>query len=134
NAPVDQPDHAALACRAALAMLAELPAINSTWQETLGITVGVGVGVNTGPAMVGNTGSSYKFKYGPLGHAVNLASRVEGATKQLKVPILLTGSTRALLGDDFALRRLCKVRVVGIHEPVDLYELCGTACAAEWAD
>jgi adenylate cyclase len=85
-----------------------------------------------GPALVGNTGSSHKFKYGPLGHTVNLASRVEGATKQLGIPVLITGSTRAQLGDAFATRRLCRVRVVGINEPVDLYELHAEHASSDW--
>ncbi len=133
NAPIDQPDHATLACRAALAMLGELPAINAAWQGAIGHELGLGVGINTGRAMVGNTGSLYKFKYGPLGHTVNLASRVEGATKELGVPALITGSTRAGLAAPFATRRLCRVRVVGIASPVDLYELHAAAETPEWA-
>ncbi len=85
--------------------------------------MGIGVGVNTGPARVGNTGSRHKFKYGPLGNTVNLASRVQGATKYLKCKLLITGATQAKLDDGFATRRLCRVRVVNIAEPVSLYEL-----------
>src|SRR5262249_53518498 len=80
NAPVAQPDHAARACRAALAMQAELPALNAAWQPVVGSPLVLGVGVNSGMAQVGNTGSSRKFKYGPHGHTVNLASRVQDAT------------------------------------------------------
>ncbi len=134
NAPADQPDHAVKACRAALAMIADLPALNAEWQDRLGCPLRLGIGLNTGPALCGNTGSRQKFKYGPLGHAVNLGSRVEGATKQLGIPLLITGTTRAKLGDAFATRRLCKVRVVGIREPVDLYELYAEAAAPEWAE
>src|SRR5262249_16678468 len=64
----------------------------------------------------------YKFKYGALGHTVTLASRVEGATKQFGVPLLLTGATRELLGPAFPTRRLATVRVVGIAGSVDLCE------------
>ncbi len=70
--------------------------------------------------------------YGPLGNTVNLASRVEGATKHLKTPVLITGSTRAQIGDAFAVRRLCQVRVVGIQGAVDLYELHGETASPEW--
>ena len=66
------------------------------------------IGINSATALVGNTGSHQKFKYGPLGHTVNLASRVEGATKHLGVSLLITGSTRKLLGNSFATRRLCR--------------------------
>jgi adenylate cyclase len=72
---------------------------------------------------VGNIGSTRKFKYGPLGNGVNLGSRVEGATKYLRVPALVTGATRRLVGNEFHTRRLCTVRVVNIVEPVELHEL-----------
>src|SRR3989442_2420428 len=119
NAPAAQEDHATRACKAALAMIGELPGLNARWQAIAGQPLALGIGINTGPAQVGNTGSSRKFMYGPLGNTVNLASRIEGATKHLKVPVLLTGSTRAQLGDAFATRRLCQVRVVGIQGAVD---------------
>jgi adenylate cyclase len=132
NAPAEQPDHAALACRAALAMQADMPALSAEWEPVVGGTLGLGVGLNTGNALVGNTGSKFKFKYGPLGHTVNLASRVEGATKHLHIPTLITGSTRALIGDQFATRKLCRARVVGVRNPVELYELHAEQAAPEW--
>ena len=67
----------------------------------------LGIGINTGPARVGNTGSRIKFKYGPLGTTVNLASRVQGATKYLKCRAVMTGATREAVDDDFYSRRLC---------------------------
>jgi adenylate cyclase len=79
---------------------------------------------------VGEVGTEHKFKYGPRGHTVNLASRVQGATKYLRVPALITGATRAGLGDTFAARRLTRVRVVNIAEPVELYELTADVPAA----
>lgn len=132
NAPMDQSDHAVLACRAAVAMLGELPGLNEDWKERLGTELRVGIGLNTGPAMCGNTGSRIRFKYGPLGHTVNLASRVESATKQMGVPLVITGSTRSRIGNGFAVRRLCKVKVVGIDEPVDFYELHGLQAEEAW--
>jgi len=132
NAPVDHPDHAARGCRAALAMQAMLPQLDADWHDRLGTPLKIGIGLNTGPAMVGNTGARSRFKYGPLGHTVNLASRVEGATKQFGVPILITGSTKAQLGEGFATRRVGKVRVVGIHGAVDFYELFAETASPEW--
>jgi adenylate cyclase len=123
GAPEAQPDHARLACRAALDMLARLPGLDGRWRERLGEPMRLGIGVHTGVARVGNMGSSHKFKYGPLGNDVNLASRVEGATKYLKCPLLITGVTRAALGEGFSARRVARVRVVNITTPVDLYEL-----------
>jgi adenylate cyclase len=123
GAPVDQPDQADRACRAARAMLARLPALNVRWEGTIGRPVAIGVGIHTGMAHVGNVGTQYKFKYGPLGPTANLASRLEGATKYLRTPILITGATRSKLGADVATRRLTQARVVNIAEPVELVEL-----------
>ena len=123
GAPVEQPDHARLACQAALAMLNTLPALNERWEPILGEPLHIGIGLNTGLARVGNTGTRQKFKYGPLGNTVNLASRVQGATKYLKCPVLLTEWTQARLDERFRTRRLCQVRVVNIQQPVALYEL-----------
>src|SRR5262249_49932542 len=114
GAPKEQPDHALLACRAALDMLARLPLLNERWHPVLREPMGLGVGVNSGKAGVGDIGSKAKFVYGPLGNTVNLASRVQGATKYLKTPLLITGATRATLGEEFAVRRLCDVKVVNI--------------------
>src|SRR6476659_7934402 len=83
----------------------------------------LGVGVNNGPAHVGNTGSKFKFKYGPLGNTVNLASRVQGLTKYLKTPLLVSADTRRQLGPGFIARRVIRTRVVNIQAPVDLYEV-----------
>ena len=127
NAPVEQPNHPLLACKAALAMQKQLPDLNREWGEKLDTELGIGVGVNTGVAMVGNTGNDEKPHYGPLGHHVNLASRVEGATKHLGVPILVTGDVKSKLGSSadpsIETRRICQVRVVGMNVPVPLFEL-----------
>ena len=80
----EQPDHAQLACRAALQMLASIPQLNARWQASLGRAMAVGIGINTGVVHIGNIGSRHKFKYGPLGNAVNVASRLQGATKYLR--------------------------------------------------
>ncbi len=133
GAPESQEDHARLACRAALDMQRLLPKLNERWQGRIGEPLALGIGVNTGRARVGNTGSRHKFKYGPLGPMVNLASRVQGATKYLRTRLLVTESTHACLGDEFWWRRLCKVRVVNIPTPVDLYELA-TPGDTDWKD
>ncbi len=123
GAPQDEPRHADLACRAALDMARTLPELNQRWRGELGDEFSFGIGINSGVAQVGNTGSRRKFKYGALGHNVNLASRVQGATKYLKTLALVTGSTARALGPEFLIRRLCQVEVVNIAQPVNLYEL-----------
>lgn len=123
GAPNEQPNHAELACRSALEILGSLPALNETWKPVVGAETVVGIGINSGEALVGNVGTHRKFKYGPLGTVVNLASRVQGATKYLKTPLLLTGETVQRLPAGFFTRRLCRVRVRNIEAPVDLHEL-----------
>ncbi len=131
GAPKPQPDQGRLACLAALAMHDQLPPLNERWQSTLPEAMRFGIGINVGEARVGNTGSRQKFKYGPLGNMVNLASRVQGATKYFKCQILITGEVRADLDDSFCTRRLGSVRVMNIDEPVMLHELA-PAGRPEW--
>ena len=133
GAPDEQPDHATRACRAALAMFECLPRMNERWRAILQEPLDLGIGINSGIAQVGNVGSRIKFKYGALGNTVNLASRVQGATKYLKARLLITDSTRVHLDDSFRLRRLCQVRVVNIVQPVTLYELRGPS-EKSWGD
>jgi adenylate cyclase len=123
GAPEKQSAHASLACQAALDMLSHLPALNERWQPALEEPFVLGLGINTGLAHVGNTGSRRKFKYGPLGNTVNLASRVQGVTKFLKTDLLISQFTHVHLGPQFQTRRICKAKVVNIEEPVDLYEV-----------
>ena len=114
-------------------MLNELPAINSQWAERLGGIIRLGVGLHTGRAQVGNSGSRRRLKYGPRGHAVNLTSRVEAATKVFGVSCLLTAATRQALTTDLPLRRVCRARLTGMVEPVDLYELPAAANQPNWS-
>ncbi len=127
GAPTEQPDQAERACRAALAMVHCLPQIDARWMDEIGAETRLGFGINSGVARVGNTGSRRKFRYGPLGPTVNVASRVQGATKYLKTDILLTATCRAQLAGNLPLRRVGRVRVVNIDEPVELFELQTTA-------
>ena len=132
NAPTDTPHHAQRGVEAALAMQRELPAINSSWAEKLGGVIRLGVGLHTGTAQIGNSGSRRRLKYGPRGHAVNLTSRVEAATKVLGVPCLVTGSTRASLMEPVPMRRICRGRLTGMTEAVELFELGEFADHPTW--
>ncbi|MDF2376936.1 MAG: response regulator [Verrucomicrobiales bacterium] len=134
GAPNRQPNHAELACRAALDIMASLPKLNAQWEELVGAETSVGIGVNTGEALVGNVGTHRKFKYGPLGTAVNLASRVQGATKYLKTSLLITGETASQLPDSFGKRRLCQVVVKNIRKPVNLVELEPPGSSEDWQE
>jgi len=124
GAPKEQSNHAALACKAALGMLHRLPELNACWRGELGEDMSLGIGISSGPAQVGNTGTRRRPKYGPLGPTVNLASRVQGASKYLRADLVVAASTRRALRDEaFAVRRLGRVRVVNIAEAVELYEV-----------
>ena len=123
GAPQAQPDHARRACLAALDMLACISDLSKEWEAVTGEPTIVGIGINSGPASVGNTGTRRRFKYGPVGNTVNLASRIQGATKYLETRTLITQSTRDRIGDEFALRRMTRLRVVNIEQPVAVYEL-----------
>jgi adenylate cyclase len=124
GAPVSQPDHAPRAATAALAMLEAREALDHQWRERLkNQPTELGIGLNTGTAQVGNMGSEQKFKYGPLGNTVNIASRTQGLTKYLGCRVLMTEETRNRLGAGFLGRRVCRARLVNIQEPVVLYDM-----------
>ncbi len=132
GAPEYEPNHAQLACTAAIEMLSILPGFDTRWEDSVQSKTAVGIGINTGEVFVGNVGTRRKFKYGPLGNTVNLASRVQGATKYLRSEVLVTGQTKNQLSPDARLRRLCTVKVNNILEPVELYELA-TAGRENWS-
>jgi adenylate cyclase len=132
NAPTEVQHHADRAVQAALAMVNELPAINSQWAERLGGIIRLGVGIHTGRAQVGNSGSRRRLKYGPRGHSVNLTSRIEAATKVFGVSCLMTAATRQQLRGDFPLRRVCKARLTGMTEANELFELSAASSQATW--
>ncbi len=121
NAPTTQFDHASRAARAALAMVASIPVVSRRWQSELHSELQLGVGIHTGLAVVGNIGSTQHLKYGPRGATVNVASRIEAATKSLGVPILLSTATKQSLDHSYSTVRLCQARLKGIAEAIDLY-------------
>ncbi|MGE4536014.1 MAG: CHASE2 domain-containing protein [Desulfovibrio sp.] len=130
NAPLDQPDHAARAVRAALRCQDKLTELRPAFRERSGHDLHMRVGLNTGPAVVGNMGSDSRFDYTMLGDAVNLASRLEGINKQFGTYTMISSATRDAAGDAFASRRLGRVAVVGRAEPVDVHEPLWPAAAA----
>ncbi len=125
GAPMEQPDHASRACDTALSMLEDLEVLNAQWEREGLPLFRIGVGVNTGPMVVGNMGSSRRFDYTVLGDNVNLGSRLEGLTKGYGVPIIASQSTREAAEGSHCFRILDLVRVKGKHKPVAIYELVG---------
>ncbi len=125
GAPMDLPDHAKRACRASVRMKAiELDLNKRFLAEKLSPgPLLTRIGVNTGDMVVGNMGTMSKMDYTIMGNAVNLAARLEGVNKQFGTWILTSEATLGMCDDEFTARKLDRVRVVGIHEPVRLYEL-----------
>ncbi|MDV3252676.1 adenylate/guanylate cyclase domain-containing protein [Devosia sp. BK] len=122
NAPLDIAAHPRKACLAALEMAGAVERLN---RET-GSDIRIGIGLNTGPACVGNLGSSQRFSYSAIGDSVNLASRVESLTKFYGLAIAVTEHTRKE-ATDLAFLEADRVRVVGRTKPVALYALLGDA-------
>ncbi len=123
GAPVPRADHADLALRCVLQMHRELDALNQGPLQRFGLTVHIGVGVNTGDMVVGNMGSAERFDYTVAGDSVNLASRLEGLSKTYGVFCLVgEGTVRAAKGG-FIFRELDLVQVKGKHEAVAVFEL-----------
>ncbi|WP_182865298.1 adenylate/guanylate cyclase domain-containing protein [Rhodopirellula sp. JC639] len=123
GAPGDQQDHARRAIECAKRMLGAIEQLRGRWGSVLPQKFGAGIGINTGPALVGNVGSRQKFQYGPLGNTVNLSSRLQSATKQLGVACLAGESTVRAAGCTEQCRRLAKLSVVGIEHCIDVYEI-----------
>lgn len=122
GAPTDDPRHAQNAIDAAADILRVLPELSAKWENKIGAATKIGIGIHSGEVIVGNTGFRSRFRYAPLGPNVNLASRVQGASKYFRSTVLVTGATAQRI-DRTRLRRLGKIGVVNIEQPVDVYEL-----------
>ncbi|MEI2385049.1 adenylate/guanylate cyclase domain-containing protein [Breoghania sp. JC706] len=130
NAPLETPDHAALACRAALRMREIVVELNAA--DAFGFKAGhkpisevqIGVGINTGAACVGNMGSDRRFNYSVVGDAVNVAARIESSCKAVGSELLVSEDT-AHAAPGFAFLEAGEIPLKGKSEPVALYALAG---------
>lgn len=122
NAPLEVSDHAVRIVRTALACQKKLAELRPEFKKRMGKEMHMRIGINTGPAVVGNLGSKTRFDYTMLGDAVNLAARLEGANKQFGTYTMISESTREMVGDAVTVRELARVAVVGRKEPVTVYE------------
>ncbi len=123
NAPLDQPDHAARACRAALDCQKRLEELRPEFLRKSGHELHMRIGLNSGPAVVGNMGSHSRFDYTAMGDTINMASRLEGACKQYFVPILVGETTFRMAEDTIAAREVDLIRVVGKSKPARVYQI-----------
>lgn len=125
NAPLDQPDHAQRACRAAVRCGRKLAERRAEFEQRTGAVVKARIGLNTGFVTVGNMGSYERFNYTILGDAANLASRLEGANKAFGTYAMVSETTWQASEGLFVGRELGRLRVVGRKAPVRVFELAG---------
>jgi adenylate cyclase len=136
NAPLDDRQHELNACEAAVDMLECIEQLNGEREREakdggpVYIPIHVGIGLNTGMAVVGNMGSDLKFNYSVLGDAVNLASRLEGQTKEYGFPIIVGSKTALAVKERFAILELDFIMVKGKREPEVIYAVAGRADVA----
>jgi adenylate cyclase len=124
GAPVGDPQHARNGVLAALGMQSEAKALNEKFRARGWPTFKIGIGVNSGVMRVGDMGSRIRKAYTVMGDAVNIASRLEGITKQYGADIIVGDGTRRLISG-FVVREVDRVRVKGKDEPVTIYEPLG---------
>ena len=131
NAPLDDAEHELNACRAALDMIDALERLNVEREaeaEAAGLAftpMKVGVGINSGPCVVGNMGSDLHFNYSAMGDPVNLASRLESQSKNYGVPIVIGSRTAAAVRDVCAVLEIDRLQVKGKTEPETIYTVVG---------
>lgn len=131
NAPLDVAKHPQFACESALEMFRGLDALNDNLQQEAAAEgrtaklLNIGIGLNTGDCVVGNMGSDQRFDYSVLGDAVNLASRLEGQSKNYGVGVVIGPDTREAVKDEYATIELDLIAVKGKEEAVNIYALLG---------
>ncbi|MCA9216871.1 MAG: adenylate/guanylate cyclase domain-containing protein [Planctomycetales bacterium] len=123
NAPVHQPDHALRACKAALEISRQLSNVNVRWRHQVGRLCQFGIGIHTGLSVVGNSGTERHLKYGPRGFTVNVAARIEKATRKLRQTILISDATRQQIPVEANSHRIGWFKLDGISQPVALHSL-----------
>ncbi len=125
GAPLKERGHARLACKSALEMVEKLKEINENAKAQNFPELDIGIGLNTGEAVVGNMGSYNRFNYTAMGDSVNLASRLEGLSKEYRTKIIVSEATKREAGTEFIFRELDLVAVKGKKLPVRIFELVG---------
>lgn len=123
GAPLEQENNAEMACETSLEMQKKLAELNRKWALEKWPAIKIGIGLNTGEAIIGNMGSYQRFDYTAIGDNINLGSRLEGLTKQYGAGILASEATQKKAGSGFVFRKIDLVQVKGKHKPILIYEL-----------
>ena len=121
NAPIDDPDHETRAVWAAIEMQEELKKLNQQLAKEQLPEIKIGIGINTGEALVGNMGSDQRFDYSVIGDAVNLASRLESNSKTLGRTLVIGEDTYKKANGKVLLEYLDEITVKGKSEPCKVY-------------
>jgi adenylate cyclase len=121
GAPKSHGDDAVRAVQTGLELIELVHSLAPKWREVIGRPLKIGVGINSGDAVVGTIGSEIKSDFTAIGDTVNLASRLEALTKEMEVPILVSEFTAAELGDAVPLTPLQRVKVQGREAPLLVY-------------
>ena len=127
GSPYPQADHAFRSCSCALQMVRGLAELNAKWKASGHPPISIGIGLNTGLVNVGNMGSARRLSWTVMGDNVNLASRLEGITKEYHVQLVISEATYRHVAAQFVCRELDKIRVKGKNLPVTIYELIDVA-------
>jgi len=137
NAPVDDADQECNACDAALEMMARAETLNLELKReaeangAIYMPLRIGIGLNTGPCVVGNMGSDFRFNYSVLGDTVNVASRLEARTKDYRVPLVIGSRTAEKAKGRFVVMEIDLIRVKGKKQPEAVFTVLGRAELAE---
>lgn len=123
GAPQPSDDHPKRAVAAALEMRDRLEYLQEHWQQVTQTALRIGIGINSGEAMVGNIGSGKRMEYTIMGSTVNLASRIQNLTQEKNAPIIISASTQAEVLDMFELQFLGPTPIRGLDQEVDLYQV-----------
>jgi adenylate cyclase len=123
GAPLDLDNHQEIACKSSLEMIEKLGELQQKWKKDDIPSFSIGIGLNSGNAVVGNMGSSNRFDYTAMGDNVNLASRLEGLNKIYGTNIIISDNTYKIVKNKFNIRKLDIVRVKGKKKPIPIYEL-----------
>jgi adenylate cyclase len=104
-------------------MMDKLKELQKKWKKEGIPAFDIGIGLNSGEAIVGNMGSSKRFDYTAMGDNVNLASRLEGLNKTYKTNIIISENTYKIVKDKFETRKIGVVNVKGKEKSITIYEL-----------